>query len=132
MGDTTEARKAGGKALQATYELAMNTHGSIGPSCAVADFKDGELTVWTPSQASHLLRQQLAAMLQLAARARPLHLCRGRGMLWPQRLRRLLVRSGADREGDRPAGAAAMDARRRARLGPERATDPARLSRQLR
>ena len=43
----TEARKAGGRTLQATYDLAMNTHGSIGPSCAVADFKDGVLTVWT-------------------------------------------------------------------------------------
>ena len=52
--------------LQATYDLAMNTHGSIGPSCAVAEFKNGYLTVWTPSQASHLLRQQLATMLQIA------------------------------------------------------------------
>ena len=57
--------KAGGRTLQATYDLAMNTHGSIGPSCAVADFKNGRLTVWTPSQASHLLRQQLATMLQM-------------------------------------------------------------------
>ena len=52
--------------MQATYDLAMNTHGSIGPSCAVAEFKNGYLTVWTPSQASHLLRQQLATMLQIA------------------------------------------------------------------
>jgi CO/xanthine dehydrogenase Mo-binding subunit len=44
----------------------MNTHGSIGPSCAVADFSDGRLTVWTPSQASHLLRPQLATMLGIA------------------------------------------------------------------
>jgi nicotinate dehydrogenase subunit B len=63
---TTEALKAGGRTLQATYDLAMNTHGSIGPSCAVAEFKDGFLTVWTPTQASHLLRSQLATMLQLA------------------------------------------------------------------
>ena len=45
--------------------LTLNTHGSIGPSCAVADFKDGVLTVWTPSQASFLLRSQLATMLEL-------------------------------------------------------------------
>jgi nicotinate dehydrogenase subunit B len=64
-GDTSEALKGGGKTLQATYDLTMNTHGSIGPSCAVADFRDGRLTVWTPSQASHLLREQLATMLQL-------------------------------------------------------------------
>jgi nicotinate dehydrogenase subunit B len=65
MGNTAEAPKAGVRTLQATYDLAMNTHGSIGPSCAVADFKDGYLTVWTPTQACHLLRPQLATMLQL-------------------------------------------------------------------
>jgi CO/xanthine dehydrogenase Mo-binding subunit len=65
-GDTAAVLKMPGTTLQATYELAMNTHGSIGPSCAVADFRDGRLTVWTPSQASHLLRRQLAAMLRLA------------------------------------------------------------------
>ena len=64
-GDSAEALKRGGRMLHATYDLAMNTHGSIGPSCAVADFKDGNLMVWTPSQASHLLREQLAAMLQI-------------------------------------------------------------------
>ena len=65
VGDTGRGQKAGGRTLQATYDLAMNTHGSIGPSCAVAEFKNGYLTVWTPSQASHLLRQQLATMLQI-------------------------------------------------------------------
>jgi nicotinate dehydrogenase subunit B len=65
-GNTGEAPKPGGRTLQATYDMAMNTHGSIGPSCAVADFKDGFLTVWTPTQACHLLRPQLATMLQLA------------------------------------------------------------------
>jgi nicotinate dehydrogenase subunit B len=64
-GDSTEALKRAGRTLQASYELAINTHGSIGPSCAVADFKNGQLTVWTPSQACHLLRPQLATMLRI-------------------------------------------------------------------
>jgi len=64
-GNASGARKPGGRTLQATYDMTMNTHGSIGPSCAVADFKDGFLTVWTPTQACHLLRPQLATMLQL-------------------------------------------------------------------
>jgi CO/xanthine dehydrogenase Mo-binding subunit len=64
-GDSSAAMNAHGKLLQATYDLAMNTHGSIGPSCAVADFRDGRLTVWTPSQAPHLLREQVAVMLQM-------------------------------------------------------------------
>jgi CO/xanthine dehydrogenase Mo-binding subunit len=57
---------AGGRPLRASYDFPLNTHGSIGPSCAVAEFKDGALTVWTPSQAAHLLQKQLAAMLRLA------------------------------------------------------------------
>ena len=64
-GDATKEEKAGGRTVEATYDLTLNTHGSIGPSCAVADFKDGALTVWTPSQASFLLRSQLATMLDL-------------------------------------------------------------------
>ena len=48
---------------------------------------------------------------------RSLHLRRGRGLLWPQRLRRLLVGGSADREGNRPAGPAAVDARRTSTAG---------------
>src|SRR5207249_810455 len=35
--------------LKATYDFAMQTHGSIGPSAAVAEFKNGKLTCWTAS-----------------------------------------------------------------------------------
>jgi nicotinate dehydrogenase subunit B len=51
--------------LSATYDFAMHTHGSIGPSCAVASFADGKLNCWTASQATHDLRKQLAAMLRI-------------------------------------------------------------------
>lgn len=63
VGKSTEAMKTGAKMLSATYDFAVHTHGSQGPSCAVADYKDGKLTVWTASQATHLLRKQLANML---------------------------------------------------------------------
>src|SRR6516225_3880833 len=55
----------GAKALKATYDFAINTHGSIGPSCAVAEFKDGKLTSWSASQATHNLRKQLAKMFAI-------------------------------------------------------------------
>jgi len=51
--------------LEATYDFAIHTHGSIGPSCAVANFAGGKLTCWTASQATHDLRKQLAAMLAI-------------------------------------------------------------------
>ena len=57
------AAPAAGKKLSATYDFAIHTHGSIGPSCAVAEVKDGKVTVWTASQGTHLLQKQLAMML---------------------------------------------------------------------
>jgi CO/xanthine dehydrogenase Mo-binding subunit len=62
-GDAASAFAAAPRKLAATYNFAIHTHGSIGPSCAVAEFKDGKLTCWTASQSSHNLRKQLAAML---------------------------------------------------------------------
>src|SRR5262249_28879179 len=59
--------QAGAKTLKATYDFAIHTHGSIGPSCAVAEFKDGKLTSWSASQATHSLRKQLATMLGIPA-----------------------------------------------------------------
>jgi nicotinate dehydrogenase subunit B len=60
------ALAAAPRQLSATYDFAIHTHGSIGPSCAVASFVDGKLTCWTASQAVHDLRRQLAAMLAVS------------------------------------------------------------------
>lgn len=65
VGDAAAALGQGVKRLKATYDFAIHTHGSIGPSCAVVDIKDGQLTCWTASQATHNLRKQLAAMLSM-------------------------------------------------------------------
>ena len=66
VGNTAEAiGKEGTRTLKATYDFAIHTHGSIGPSCAVAEFKDGKLTSWSASQATHNLRKQLATMFGL-------------------------------------------------------------------
>jgi len=65
-GDAPGALPKAAKRLSATYDFAIHTHGSIGPSCAVADFRDGKLTCWSASQATHNLRKQIAAMLSLA------------------------------------------------------------------
>jgi nicotinate dehydrogenase subunit B len=61
-GDVNAALAAANKRLSATYDFAIHTHGSIGPSCAVASFEGGKLTCWSASQATHNLRQQLALM----------------------------------------------------------------------
>ena len=65
-GDSEAALTGAPRKLAATYDFAIHTHGSIGPSCAVAEFEKGKLTCWTASQATHNLRKQLAAMLGVA------------------------------------------------------------------
>jgi nicotinate dehydrogenase subunit B len=66
VGNSAQALAGGAKQLKSTFDFAVHTHGSIGPSCAVAEIKDGKLTVWTASQATHTLRRQLARMLDMA------------------------------------------------------------------
>jgi nicotinate dehydrogenase subunit B len=67
-GDTAAAMsKEGAKIIKATYNFTIHTHGSIGPSCAIAEFKDGTLTSWSASQATHNLCKQLAQMFSLPA-----------------------------------------------------------------
>ena len=65
VGDAKQSLAQAPVRLTATYDFAIHTHGSIGPSCAVAEFRDGMLTCWSASQATHNLRKQLAAMMSL-------------------------------------------------------------------
>ncbi|PQV44857.1 molybdopterin cofactor-binding domain-containing protein [Paraburkholderia sp. BL21I4N1] len=53
------------KTLSAKYSKRYMLHGSIGPSCAVALFKDGVMNVWTHSQGVYPLRDGLTEMLSL-------------------------------------------------------------------
>ena len=41
-------------------------HASMAPSCALAEFKDGHLTVWSHGQGMHPLRKNLAPVLGIA------------------------------------------------------------------
>jgi CO/xanthine dehydrogenase Mo-binding subunit len=58
-------RPDGAKALSATYFWPIQSHGSIGPSCAVADVKADGATVWTASQGTHGNRATFARFLRL-------------------------------------------------------------------
>ena len=62
VGDAPAALTASAERVKASYEFAVQTHASIGPSCAVADYKDGKLVVWSPSQATHSLQSELAGI----------------------------------------------------------------------
>jgi nicotinate dehydrogenase subunit B len=51
--------------LEATYTRPYQAHGSIGPSCAVAQFQDDIVTVWTHTQGVYPDRAAIAKMLRL-------------------------------------------------------------------
>ncbi len=59
-GDPKAAMASAAKTVLATYEFGVHLHGSMGPSCAIAEWRDGKLTVWSASQAPHWLRRELA------------------------------------------------------------------------
>lgn len=51
--------------LRATYVWPFQMHGSIGPSCGVAEWKDDVMTVWSGSQNPHSLHSDIANLLDL-------------------------------------------------------------------
>jgi nicotinate dehydrogenase subunit B len=53
----------GGRVVEAEYRRPYQLHGAIGPSCAVARYENGELTVWTHSQGVYPLRGAVAELL---------------------------------------------------------------------
>ena len=60
---------ANARTFEAVYTKPYMAHASIGPSCAVAEFKDGKMTVWTHSQGVFPLRGELVKALKMPASA---------------------------------------------------------------
>jgi len=65
IADKGNPAEQGKHLLRATYTRPYLLHGSIGPSCAVALYQRGKLTVWTHSQGVFPLRNTLANMLHM-------------------------------------------------------------------
>jgi nicotinate dehydrogenase subunit B len=53
------------KSLEATYTRPYISHGSVGPSCAVAQLTEGLMTIWTHTQGVYPDRQAIAEMLRM-------------------------------------------------------------------
>jgi CO/xanthine dehydrogenase Mo-binding subunit len=64
-GEPNSATPADAIALKATYFWPNQTHGSLGPSCAVADVKPDSATIWTASQGTHGNHTSFARFLGL-------------------------------------------------------------------
>jgi CO/xanthine dehydrogenase Mo-binding subunit len=65
---------SGQRTLEATYTRPYQSHGSIGPSCAVAQLSNDVMTVWTHTQGVYPDRQGVAEMLRVPpAKVRLIH-----------------------------------------------------------
>lgn len=93
----------GTRTLEASYTRPYQSHGSIGPSCAVAHFVDDAMTVWTHTQGVYPDRQAIAEMLGI-----------------PQASVRLIHTEGSGCYGHNGADDAAADAALIARALPGR------------
>jgi CO/xanthine dehydrogenase Mo-binding subunit len=61
-----DAAATGVRKVEASYTRPFMAHASIGPSCAVAQWRDGKLTVWSHTHGVFPLRGDLAKALALA------------------------------------------------------------------
>jgi nicotinate dehydrogenase subunit B len=61
-GDVDAAIAAAEKPMHRTYVWPYQMHGSIGPSCSVADYSDDRIIVWSGTQNPHVLRAELALL----------------------------------------------------------------------
>lgn len=66
-GDFAKAIEDCDVSRQRTYIWPYHEHGSIGPSCAIADWNGGSPIVWSGTQNPHMLRGDLAVLTGLPA-----------------------------------------------------------------
>ncbi|KPN92976.1 aldehyde dehydrogenase [Pseudomonas nunensis] len=64
QGNVDEALANAAQRMPRTYMWPYQMHGSIGPSCGVADYQASGSRVWSGSQNPHLLRADLAWLLE--------------------------------------------------------------------
>jgi len=62
-GDVAAALAGAADVRRATYQTPFQMHASIGPSCAVADVKPGQVTIWSGTQGAWGLRDAIAQLL---------------------------------------------------------------------
>jgi nicotinate dehydrogenase subunit B len=63
LGDDTPQPQ--GIVVEATYSRPFVAHAAIAPSCGLAEFRDGHLSVWSHTQGVYPLRNSIAAILGL-------------------------------------------------------------------
>jgi isoquinoline 1-oxidoreductase beta subunit len=61
LGNVDAEFSKGGKVLEATYYTPMLAHAAMEPPSALAEFKDGKVTIWAPTQNPQAVQDTVAA-----------------------------------------------------------------------
>lgn len=77
--DVVQKLAAAGAVVRATYAYPYQMHGSLGPSCAVADVKPSGATVWSATQSVYPTRSSVAKLLGLPVESVRVVFVRGSG-----------------------------------------------------
>ena len=103
--------------LKANYNIAYVQHAPMEPRAAVAEWKDGSVTVWTATQNPFRVRGEIADAFHISAEQGPRDRPGFRRRVRRQAHGRMRRRSRAHRAGGAETGRPALDARRRVHLG---------------
>jgi CO/xanthine dehydrogenase Mo-binding subunit len=70
---------SGESVVEASYSRPHIAHAAMGPSCALAEMRDGQLTIWSHGQGMHPLRTAVAKAMDLDVEAITAHHVQGPG-----------------------------------------------------
>jgi len=79
LSETGDLTGAATGTVEAVYSRPFLAHASVGPPCAVARARNGEIEVWSQSQSIHPTRKDIAATLGIAPDAIVIHHVQGAG-----------------------------------------------------
>ena len=79
LSETGDMTRPPAGTVEAVYSRPFLAHASVGPPCAVARARDGEIEVWSQSQSIHPTRKDIAATLGIAPDAIVIHHVQGAG-----------------------------------------------------
>jgi isoquinoline 1-oxidoreductase subunit beta len=65
-GDFNQAKQGAARVIERTYEAPFYAHGTIEPPAAIAQFKDGKMEVWAPTQHPQWARDSVAEACDLS------------------------------------------------------------------
>ncbi len=63
IGDVDAVFAKGGKMMEAEYYVPLLAHASMEPPVALADFRDGKVTIWAPTQSPQAVQETVAGEL---------------------------------------------------------------------